>query len=200
MVGDTWCCTSGAPRLYKTSILLIANVLLVGMEDVLRGVLDRGKRTLVFALGDKARKYFEQDLRRKQSTFNSINDIIRGKSKVRVLFLDKLQYLYMYLTNIEAELHSCQDRSSYYEEIVVFGLETLLPVEEGKQHFSISQIRDCNLVVNGCLTLQQQYGVRVTIVPVAENTNSVPTDLVRLTRYWRYIFNDDYGDNTDADT
>lgn len=166
------------------------------MEDVLRDVLDRNKKVLVIAVGVKARSFFEQDLREnKTHFFNSIDDIVRGRSNVRILFLDKLQYLYMYLTYVEIELQNKGNTSMCYEEIIIYGLESLLMTKEQLESeetqktldLSISQLRHCNLILHGSLRLENQYAVRIRMVS-ATDLGMMSQGWKNLTEYWQYVY------------
>ncbi|CDO95967.1 unnamed protein product [Kluyveromyces dobzhanskii CBS 2104] len=164
------------------------------MEDVLRDVLDRNRKVLVIALGDKARSFFEQDLReRTTEQFNSIDDIVRSRANVRVLFLDKLQYLYMYLTYVEIELQNRESPSMHCEEIIIHGLESLLFTEQqldsekATPELSVAQLRHCNLILHGSLRLQNRYAVRIRMVS-ATDLGDLSQDWEILTQYWHHIY------------
>lgn len=166
------------------------------MEDVLRDVLDSDKKTLVIALGNVARKFFEQDLRhkaREHPCFNAIDDIVRGRRNIKVLFLDKLQYLYMYLTyvEIEVEQHSRGNTLSSCEEIVIYGLESLVfphekeeEKEEKQEKMSPEQLRNLNLILHGAMRLEKRYAIRVRLVNAVDLGVQVHS-WDALSRYWR---------------
>lgn len=161
------------------------------MEDVLRELLQDDKRTLVFALGSKARTFFEEDLGKSDEEFNSINSLVRAKENIKVLFLDKLQYLFMYLTNIELELFLQDDlvQSPQYDEVVIFGIEFLLEIKKADIELTPDQIRKLTLICTASFRLQKKYKINVRYV-WADETGKTCRGLGTSIRYWQYVYSE----------
>ncbi|CEP60900.1 Shu1p LALA0_S02e02234g [Lachancea lanzarotensis] len=137
--------------------------------------------TLIFALDSTARKYFEDDLNCSTGNMSSIRAMLNARDQIKVLFLSKLQYLYMYLTKFEVS--EVSEKLSF-GNLIVYGMdEALGPREENS--LTVAQIRLANLIFNVAFKVKERYQMNVQFVSSLEGDGD--DDLGRLEQYWREI-------------
>lgn len=153
------------------------------MESVLPQLIkgkDPESKTLIFALGDIARAYFEHQLTSSPGAMSSVQSIMNTKRNIKVLFLNKLQYLFMYLTKFEAE--STSDAVEF-SNLVIFGLDDLLGCEQQHAQLSTTQTRLANLIYNVAFKTRKKHQLNLIFTPSAQGSKG----LVELEQYWREI-------------
>ena len=171
------------------------------INEVIRRLLLEARpentRTLIFVLGDPSRAYFERGLTSEsdsklQSRYgkvSSIQSVVRCRDEIKVLFLNRMQYVFMFLTKLEAEKYI------EYTNLILYGLDVLLGQETEEQKgengssFSLSaqQVRLANLTFDTLFRVKRKHELgMVKFVPFSEGS-SVSRDLLQLEEYWRYI-------------
>ncbi|GCF00410.1 hypothetical protein ZYGM_001787 [Zygosaccharomyces mellis] len=138
---------------------------------------ERRSKTLIFVLGDEARSYVEKDLKVKSGILSSVNAIVRSRRDVEVLFLNRLQYLFMYLMKWEAE-------DVGYNRLVLYGLDDLIFADyEDRENMKSSQLRLANLVFNAAFRIKRKHCLKdVTVINSRDNDK-----LKRIEGYWRHV-------------
>ncbi|SCU89660.1 LANO_0D05886g1_1 [Lachancea nothofagi CBS 11611] len=152
------------------------------METLLAQLIleeDEVPSTLVFALGSVAREYFEKELISSLGTMSSVRAMLNSRDHINVLFLNKLQYLYMYLTKFEVE--EGEGRVTF-KNLVIYGLDDSLGLKD--EHLSVEQTRLANLIYNVAFKVKARYQVEVQFIPCRAGPCD---DLNRLEQYWREI-------------
>lgn len=142
---------------------------------------------LIIVLGDKPRLFIETELRTlliKQTVSSNqvpndddddlltINDIRRLDKDIKILFLDKLQYLFMYLTYLEVN-SGLNSNEFQYNNIIIFGLNQLM-LHVFNSHLSIDDnnkkieiIRLYQLILNSFYSLKNKFDTinKLLIIP-----------------------------------
>ena len=142
---------------------------------------------LIIVLGDKPRHFIETELRTlliKQTASSNqvpndddddlltINDIRRLDKDIKILFLDKLQYLFMYLTYLEVN-SGLNSNEFQYNNIIIFGLNQLM-LHVFNSHLSIDDnnkkieiIRLYQLILNSFYSLKNKFDTinKLLIIP-----------------------------------
>ncbi|SCV01420.1 LAME_0G16094g1_1 [Lachancea meyersii CBS 8951] len=135
--------------------------------------------TLIFALGATARKYFENDLQSSTGTISSVRAMMNARNQIKVLFLNKLRYLHMYLTKFE--VNEGNEKLSF-ENLIIYGLDEALELD--RDVLTAPQLRLANLIYNVAFKVKGRYQIEIQFVP----SRQVPCDdLSRLEQYWREI-------------
>ncbi|SCU92210.1 LAFA_0F08812g1_1 [Lachancea sp. 'fantastica'] len=135
--------------------------------------------TLIFALDVTARRYFENDLNCSTGTMSSIRAMLNARDQIKVLFLSKLQYLYMYLTKFEVS--EVSEKLSF-GNLIIYGMDEALGPKE--KSLTIEQTRLANLIFNVAFKIKERYQMNVQFVPSQEDHHD---DLGKLEQYWREI-------------
>ncbi|SCW04446.1 LAFE_0H13696g1_1 [Lachancea fermentati] len=152
----------------------------MSIETVLAQLIieeDNSNNTLIFGLASNAREYFEKELTSSSGTMSSVRAMVNSRTSIKVLFLSKLQYLFMYLTKLEVD---DANTSTRYTSMIFYGLDELLKCD--KQSLCAQQVRLANLIFNVTFKLKNKHELEVQFVP------SLPyecSDLNRLEQYWR---------------
>ncbi|KAL3229204.1 Suppressor of HU sensitivity involved in recombination protein 1 [Nakaseomyces bracarensis] len=152
---------------------LIESLLLEDFDDT------RKRKTLILVLGDEARLQFESQ----RYTTSTIGSLLRGKNDIGVLFLNSLQYLFMYLMKLEVSPDA-------YNHLVIYGLDSLvcnLPSKAGSkeahEEMSLEQVRAANLIYQAAFKVQRTHQFNVTnFINYRENE-----PLERIELYWKVI-------------
>ncbi|CCD22542.1 Shu1p NDAI_0A03850 [Naumovozyma dairenensis CBS 421] len=169
------------------------------IQDIISSILSeevekdkRPNQTLIFTLGNDARSIIENELTTTSST-SSIRAILRSRNNVNILFLNKLQYFYMYLIKCEAE-------RMIYNRFIIYGLDSLIcelndtnsvlydtAEDTANSHINVQQLRIVNLIYSTVFRIKRKYELK-NITFVYGNYSALLTrDLQRLERYWRDI-------------
>lgn len=153
---------------------VIQSLLLEGYND------PRKRRTLILVLGKESRSQFESI----QNTTSTIGSILRSKKDVGVLFLNNLQYLFMYLMKLEVQPDT-------YNHLVVYGLDTLIDKSNisvnGKarqgNELTTEQVRAANLIYQTAFKVQRTHQLHKTnFVNYNENKS-----LENIEKFWHSI-------------
>ena len=177
------------------------------INEVIRRLLletrPENTKTLIFVLGDPSRAYFERGLTlesdsKSESSYgkgkgkgkvSSIESVVRCRDEIKVLFLNRMQYVFMFLTKLEAEKYV------EYTNLILYGLDVLLGQETGKQGsangsifvLSAEQVRLANLTFDTLFKVKRKHELgTVKFVPF-DGGSLVSRDLFQLEEYWRYI-------------
>ena len=137
----------------------------------------RRSKALIFVLGDEARLYIERDLSASPGRLSSVNAIIRSRRDVEVLFLNRLQYLFMYLMKWEAE-------DVGYNRLILYGLDELISVnDQDTENLTNSQLRLANLVFNAAFRIKRKHCLKdVTVINLGDHVR-----LKQVENYWRHV-------------
>ena len=143
----------------------------MAIDRVVEDLLRADGRSLVFVLGEEARQRVEAGF---VSAGSQVATLERSRRDVKVVFLNKLQYLLMFLMKLEAE------RVAEYSSVVLYGLDTLV---EAPGNSATEQVRLTNLVVSTLYKVRQKHDLRVAqIVWMDESSAAVKLD--RIVAYW----------------
>lgn len=137
----------------------------------------RRSRALIFVLGDESRLHVENELRAIPGKQSSVNAIIRSRRDVQVLFLNRLQYLFMYLMKWEAE-------DVGYNWLILYGLdELIISNSQDGNKLTGSQLRLANLIFNAAFRIKRTHCLKdVTVVHKKDYVQ-----LKRVEDYWRHV-------------
>lgn len=137
----------------------------------------RRSKALIFVLGDEARLHIERDLKASPGQLSSVNAIVRSRRDVEVLFLNRLQYFFMYLMKWEAE-------DVGYNRLVLYGLDKLIfMASENHEELTCSQLRLANLVFNAAFRIKRKHCLRdVNVINLKDNVR-----LKQIENYWRHV-------------
>lgn len=136
------------------------------------------KQTLIFVVGENARGHIENGLRSEPGKLSSVAAVAKIRD-VDVLFLSRLQYLFMYLMKFEAEEAAGAIK---YNNFVIYGLdEGLGGVERTKQ------LRLANLICNAAFRIKRKHDLLDVVLIPWDEQSSIAQELGRVERYWRHI-------------
>lgn len=108
-------------------------------------------RCLVLVIGSQARGTAESWRVNSKNRRLSIRSVGRSRSNINLLFLGRLQFLFMYLMQMEAQLSGISLNSEAYDKVILYGLDVEienLPIEE--------QVRVCNLILSAAFRVQRK--------------------------------------------
>lgn len=160
-----------------------------------------GKKVMIFALGDNARHFFHQSpIYGSMGIASSVLAMLNTYKHIDLLFLEKLQYLFMYLTKFEAtELSGLE-----YSHIVIYGLEELLSSSKNKSvdntndteikphenKLSVEQVRICNLIFSIAYKTQRKHHLAITVLPCSTEERFVAciNEMNVIASYWKNLF------------
>lgn len=145
----------------------------------------RRKLTLILVVGDEPRKHIENGLTSGSGKLSSIAAIAASRTDVDVLFLSRLQYLFMYLMKFEAEEALTTIRYNYF---VIYGLDQgLLSLATSEEESLGDQLRIANLICNAAFRIKRKHNLLdVVLVPWDEHCETSHR-LARIESYWRHI-------------
>ncbi|KAL6942934.1 hypothetical protein ACO0RG_001904 [Hanseniaspora osmophila] len=160
-----------------------------------------GKKVMIFALGESARQYFHQSpIYGSMGIASSVLAMLNTHNYIDLLFLEKLQYLFMYLTKFEATELPKLD----YNHIVIFGLEELVLTSKSanannsndtelKLHgnkLDVDQIRICNLIFSIAYKTKRKHNLTITIVPCSteEHFDTCIDEMNAIEFYWKKLY------------
>ncbi|AMD18912.1 HBR011Wp [Eremothecium sinecaudum] len=148
------------------------------IELVLRKLLDGPPdKSLIFVLGSRSRYFFESELPNGRFAFSSLRAVDNSRRNIKVMFLEKLQYLFIYLTKFEAEgLKSLK-------QVIIYGLDELIKCNTAN-FLSASQVRLANLIYSISFRVMRRHNVTVQFVLFRSPGIK---DFESLENYWRYI-------------
>lgn len=136
---------------------------------------DRRSRTLIFALGDTARMHVETQLKPAPGVLSSVTAVIRSRRDVEVLFLNRLQYLFMYLMKLEVE-------TECYNSLVLYGLDELI-FDGAEEVLKPEQLHLANLVFNAVFRIKRKHYLQaVRFITIRDSPQ-----LKMLEDYWRHV-------------
>lgn len=134
----------------------------------------RKRQTLILVLGDESRTQFESN----KNKTSSIGSILRSKKDIHVLFLNNLQYLFMYLMKLEVQPDT-------YNHLVIYGLDTLIEKlgPDKSDKLTMEQVRAANLIYQAAFKVQRTHQLNKTnFVNYNENRS-----LDNIELYWGSI-------------
>ncbi|QLL30612.1 hypothetical protein HG536_0A04300 [Torulaspora globosa] len=145
----------------------------------------RRKLTLILVVGDGPRNHIEHGLSSESGKLSSVAAVAASRADVDVLFLSKLQYLFMYLMKFEAEEALTAIRYNYF---VIYGLDQgiLSAATTGEQSLG-DRLRVANLICNAAFRIKRKHGLLdVRLIPWDDQSDTAER-LARIERYWRHI-------------
>lgn len=146
-------------------------------------------KTLIFVLSNKAREYIEYHLKCSPGGTSSIQAVITSRSNINILFLNKLQYLFMYLMKLEAE----EDPTEVvYNSLVIYGLDILLKesntIEPTHNNlFTRIQLRYANLIYSAIFKIERKHNMKLIKIVPYDAESPLSKRLAKIELYWRSI-------------
>lgn len=147
------------------------------MENVVKQLLEfdnnkaaRKPKTLLIILTDVVRTYFDEDLIKNKNNFLNIKgqlNIMKQEAVTTVLYLEKLRYLYIFLTYLTYN----EDTSHDYDNVVLYGLDVLIYQEA--RNISTETIRLTNMISLNLKELKQNYKNKALDVVILPVNNSI---------------------------
>ncbi|SMN21813.1 similar to Saccharomyces cerevisiae YHL006C SHU1 Protein involved in a Rad51p-, Rad54p-dependent pathway for homologous recombination repair [Maudiozyma saulgeensis] len=144
----------------------------MGINEVVDDLTKKDGKTLVFVLGQDARDKIEAGL---TSCDNNLSTIEKSRHDIKVLFLNKLQYLFMFLMKLEAE------KTCIYDNIVLYGLDSLVLDKD-----NVEIIRLLNLILSTLYKVYRLHNLNDIITEWYDNTKDTTT-LDRMVDYWKFL-------------
>ncbi|CCF55616.1 hypothetical protein KAFR_0A01780 [Kazachstania africana CBS 2517] len=145
---------------------------------------ENDKKTLVFTLGEEARKNIGNIGEDGQITM-SLKMIENNRKNVHILFLNRLQYLFMYLMKLEADKDKFQ-----YDNLILYGLDSLIAqynTEDNAEDLNVEQIRLSNLIFNSIFKIKRKYEIdMLEFIPIDEGAQ-ISLGLLKIEKYWKYV-------------
>ncbi|KAK5960348.1 Shu1p PWA37_002425 [Arxiozyma heterogenica] len=136
--------------------------------------------SLIIVLGDKSRQFIETELKKlltKRAESSSdddhlltINDIRRLDKDIKILFLNKLQYLFMYLTYLEVD-SDLNSNKFQYNNIIIFGLDEQMSKVQNASG-KIEMIKLYQLILNSFYSLKHKFDTINKLLIVSYNNNT----------------------------
>lgn len=143
----------------------------------------RRKLTLILVVGDGPRNHIENGLQSRAGKLSSVAAIAASRADIDVLFLSKLQYLFMYLMKFEAEEALATIRYNYF---VIYGLDQGIVSATPEQPLG-ERLRIANFICNAAFRIKRKHGLwDVRFIAWDEHSDTAEM-LVRIERYWRHI-------------
>lgn len=136
--------------------------------------------SLIIVLGGKSRQFIETELKtlltkRAESSSDddhllTINDIQRLDKDIKILFLNKLQYLFMYLTYLEVD-SDLNSNKFQYNNIIIFGLDEQMSKVQNTSG-QIEMIKLYQLILNSFYSLKYKFDTINQLLIVSYNNNT----------------------------
>lgn len=142
------------------------------INEVVDRLIKKKGRTLIFVLGQEARDIVENGL---TSIDNSLFTIEKSRHDIKILFLNKLQYLFMFLMKLEAE------KKCNYNNIVVYGLDSLV-----SEKIDTERVRLSNLILSTLYKVCRTHDLNDIIIEWFDNEKD-NTELDRIVEYWKFL-------------
>lgn len=158
--------------------------------DLIRqnGSKNNDETSLIIVLGDKSRLFIETELKtlltKQTASFSNddrlltVNDIRHLDKDIKILFLNKLQYLFMYLTYLEVD-KDLNSNKFQYDNIIIFGLnEQMLKVKD--TNGKIEMVRLYQLILNSFYSLKHKFDNinKLLVIPYNNNNNTAEENCV----------------------
>lgn len=155
------------------------------------------EKSLIIVLGESTRQFIETELKtlltggkdKGNKDGLSINEIRHLHEDIKILFLNRLQYLFMYLTHLEVD-KDAKTMTMTYDNIIIFGLDQLLcNVDEKKTENGLDIIRLSQLVLNCFYSLPRRHPNmnKLISIPFEEKETEENDILTRIDSYCKFI-------------
>ncbi|CAD1785284.1 similar to Saccharomyces cerevisiae YHL006C SHU1 Protein involved in a Rad51p- [Maudiozyma barnettii] len=144
----------------------------MGINEVVDDLTKKDGKTLVFVLGQESRDKIEAGL---ISCDNSLFTIEKSRHDIKILFLNKLQYLFMFLMKLEAE------KTCIYDNIVVFGLDSLVCDKD-----NVEMTRLLNLILSTLYKVHRVHDLDGIIIEWFDTTKDMSI-LDKMVDYWKFL-------------
>ena len=144
----------------------------MGINEVVDRFIKKNDKTLIFVLGQEARDTVENGL---TSIDNILSTIEKSRHDVKILFLNKLQYLFMFLMKLEAE------KKCAYDNIVIYGLDSLV-----SEKTDTEKIRLSNLILSTLYKVYRRHDLNDITIEWFDNRKD-NTELNRIVEYWKFL-------------
>ncbi|CAL9730735.1 suppressor of HU sensitivity involved in recombination protein 1 [Monosporozyma unispora] len=155
------------------------------------------EKSLIIVLGESSRQFIETELKtllvnnkdEEKIDGLTIKEIRHLHEDIKILFLNRLQYLFMYLTHLEVDNVSKTTTVSY-DNIIIYGLDQLLcNNDEAQPDNELQTIRLGQLILNCFYSLPRHYtNMNLLLsIPFSEDENRETHILNQINSYCRYI-------------
>lgn len=150
------------------------------MQTVINELLAKHElRTLIFALGKSARVFFEKELPKCQDIQISVKSIVNSRKNIKILFLDKLQYFFIYLAHLSIK----RFKPLEFDRFVVYGLDEMLGCDSAEMKLLPSQVTLSNQIFSMAFEIINSHNTEILFLSVRTENE----DLKRIESYWRNI-------------
>lgn len=150
--------------------------------------VERKTKTLIFVVGENARSHIENNLKSSPGMQSSVAAVASSRQDIDVLFLSRLQYLFMYLMKFEAEEMFAAIK---YNHFVIYGLDqgicTTEPHEGTEKIISSDQARLCNLICNAAFRIKRKHDLLDVVFIPWDKDSRLAKEVTKIERYWRRI-------------
>lgn len=137
------------------------------------------KQTLIFVMGENARTHVEKGLSSEPGKLSSVMAVSRSRQDIDVLFLSRLQYLFMYLMKFEAVETA---NGIKYNHFVIYGLDDGIMSMERPM-----QLRLANLICNAAFRIKRKHDLLDVIMIPWDEQSATAKELAKVEEYWRHI-------------
>ncbi|OBA28812.1 hypothetical protein HANVADRAFT_447 [Hanseniaspora valbyensis NRRL Y-1626] len=126
----------------------------------------RNPKTLLIVLTDVVRSYFDNGMLKNSNNILNIKSQINIKQQnsiSTIIYLEKVRYLYIYLTYLTYN----ENNEQIYDNLIIYGLEILIQTDAKDQSNEI--VRLTNLIILKLKELTQNYknkNLNVVILPI----------------------------------
>ncbi|KAG0672496.1 hypothetical protein C6P45_001960 [Maudiozyma exigua] len=144
----------------------------MGINEIVNGLIKKNGKSLIFVLGPEARDKVEGGLK---SIDNNLSTIERSRHDIKILFLSKLQYLFMFLMKLEAE------KKCNYSNIAMYGLDSLISEKSDTERIRLS-----NLILSTLYKVYRTHDLHDIVIEWFDNEKD-NTELDRMVEYWKFL-------------
>lgn len=156
------------------------------------------EKSLIIVLGESSRQFIETELKtllvgdkdkENEAEGLTINEIKHLHEDIKILFLNRLQYLFMYLTHLEVD-KGVKTMTMTYDNIIIFGLDQLLgKIDKEKPNNETDVIRLSQLILNCFYSLPRRYTNmnKLISIPFEESETEETAILTQIDSYCKYI-------------
>ncbi|CAL9735900.1 suppressor of HU sensitivity involved in recombination protein 1 [Monosporozyma servazzii] len=155
------------------------------------------EKSLIIVLGESSRQFIETELKtllvgdkdkENEAEGLTINEIQHLHDDIKILFLNRLQYLFMYLTHLEVD-KGVKTMTMTYDNIIIFGLDQLLSKNGKEDDKETDVIRLSQLILNCFYSLPRRYTNmnKLISIPFEESETEETAILTQIDSYCKYI-------------
>ncbi len=151
--------------------------------EVVRNLLDEDincasrRKSLIIVLGYDARSKLES-LKNYKDEPLTVNSILRSRRDVHVLFLNSLQYIFMYLIKLEVQPDS-------HTHLVIYGLDSLINEMCQEDSLDLNQVRAANLIFQTAYRVSRQNQLQEVLFIAYDQKKWEKLEPLR--KYWQEV-------------